>query len=105
MVPTRTESLSALYEQDETAWLEAMADLIAQHRFDECDLEHLAEYLHDMARRDRREVESRLTVLMRHLLKWDKQPEKRSGSWKRTIIHQRDELRNLLESGTLRNHA
>jgi hypothetical protein len=29
----------------------------------------------------------------------------RSGSWKGTIREQRRELRQLLESGTLRNHA
>jgi hypothetical protein len=58
-----------------------------------------------MARRDRREVYSRLVVLLTHLLKWDHQPERRSGSWRGTILAQRRELRLLLESGTLRNHA
>ena len=98
-------SLSSLYHEDETAWLEAMARLVAERRFEEIDYEHLGEYLSDMARRDRREVYSRLVVLLTHLLKWEYQPEKRSGSWRGTILEQRRELRLLLESGVLRSHA
>lgn len=97
--------LPLLYHQDETAWLEVMSRLVAERRFDEFDCEHLSEYLSDMARRDRREVYSRLVVLLTHLLKWEHQPAKRSGSWRGTILTQRRELRLLLESGTLRNHA
>src|SRR5438105_15288639 len=90
---------------DETAWLEQTAALVAQRRFGEIDPDHLSEYLSDMARRDKREVLSRLTVLLAHLLKWDRQPDRRTGSWEATILHQRQELRDLLESRTLRNHA
>jgi len=97
--------LPSLYREDETAWLEAMARLAAERRLDELDCENLSEYLSDMARRDRREVFSRLVVLLTHLLKWDHQPERRSGSWRGTILTQRRELRLLLESGTLRNQA
>src|SRR5947209_14405606 len=99
------QPLSALYETDETAWLEAMARLARQRRGAELDYEHLAEFLTDMARRDRREVESRLAVLIAHLLKWQYQPAKRSRSWLVTIEQQRQELLRLLTSGTLHNHA
>lgn len=98
-------SLSALYEEDETAWLEAMTELLRLGRLDELDYPNLAEYLTDMARRDRREVESRLTVLLTHLLKWANQPDRRSGSWKGTIVAQRQELEGLVTRGVLRNHA
>jgi hypothetical protein len=97
--------LGVLYEQDETAWLEAMSALAASRRYDEMDFRHLSEYLADMAKRDRREVLSRLVVLFTHLLKWEYQPEHRSGSWRGTIRAQRRELRQLVESGSLRNHA
>ena len=97
--------LSVLYERDETAWLEAMSALAASGRFSDMDFEHLSKYLADMAGRDRREVFSRLVVLLTHLLKWEHQPKHRSGSWRGTMREQRRELRQLLESGTLRNHA
>ena len=97
--------LDLLYERDETAWLEAMSVLAASGRYAEMDYHHLSEYLADTARRDRREVVSRLVTLLSHLLKWEQQPGRRSGSWRATIREQRRELRQLLESRTLRNHA
>src|SRR5260370_1122323 len=79
--------LGVLYERDETAWLEAMSELIRLGRLDEVDYPNLAEYLADMARRDRREVESRLTVLIAHALKWAYQTDHRSGNWRGTSNH------------------
>ncbi|MGE3803068.1 MAG: DUF29 domain-containing protein [Gemmataceae bacterium] len=105
MTPIKTLSLCALFEQDETAWLEIMAKLAAEGRLAEMDHQNLSEYLADMARRDRREVFSRLVTLLAHLLKWEHQPDRRSGSWRGTIVEQRRELRKLLESGSLYNHA
>lgn len=104
-VQTQTEQLAELYEQDETAWLEAMSELIVLGRHTELDYLHLSEYLADMARRDRREVRNRLAVLIVHLLKWEHQPTHRSGSWRGSIREQRRELLLLLESKTLANHA
>lgn len=96
---------TSLYHEDETAWLETMSRLVAERRFAELDCEHLSEYLADMAKRDKREVMSRLSLLIAHLLKWDRQPDQRGNSWRATIAVQRQELRDLLESGTLRNYA
>jgi hypothetical protein len=105
MTVAEAKQLGLLYGQDETAWLEAMATLAAEGRWPEMDFANLSEYLADMARRDRREVFSRLVLLLAHLLKWEYQPEKRGGSWRGTIRAQRRDLRLLLESGTLRAHA
>lgn len=97
--------LSRMYQADETGWLEQMSKLINERRYEELDYKHLSEFLLDMAKRDRREVFSRLKTLLVHLLKWDYQPRKRSRSWKVTIMNQRDDLSYDLESKTLRNHA
>jgi hypothetical protein len=105
MIQRAAAALSQLYESDETAWLEAMADLIQQGRWGELDYAHLGEYLTDMARRDRREVESRLATLLTHVLKWVHQPDHRSRSWRATIVEQRQELSRLVARGILRNHA
>src|SRR5437763_4986142 len=105
MATVQPEQLYTLFDYDETAWLELTAALVAQGRFAEIDRGHLSEYLADMARRDRREVYSRLVTLLTHLLKWERQPDRRSGSWKGAIREQRRERRRLLESGTLRKHA
>ena len=105
MAAYETATRPTLDIDDETAWLDLTAQLVADRRFDELDCEHLSEYLSDMALRDRREVQSRLTVLLTHLLKWAHQPDHRSGSWRGTILTQRRELRLLLQGKTLRNHA
>ena len=105
MATAEALDLSTLYERDETAWLEAMSALAANGRHTEMDFAHLSEYLADMAKRDRREVFSRLVVLLSHLLKWEHQLENRSNSWRGTILEQRRELRLLLESRSLRRHA
>jgi hypothetical protein len=97
--------LSLLFERDETAWLEIMSHLAAEGRCAEMDHPNLSEYLADMAKRDRREVSSRLVALLTHILKWEHQPDHRSGTWQGTILEQRRELRKLMESGTLHNHA
>jgi hypothetical protein len=102
--PVTRAELAALYEPDETAWLETTSRLIREGRLDELDYEILASYLEDMARRDRREVVSRLTALIAHILKWVFQPEKRSKSWQLAILNERHELDGML-TGVLRRHA
>ena len=99
------QATATYYLEDETGWLEAVSQLISDRRFDAIDPAPLSEYLADMAKRDRREVKSRLSVLLAHLLKWDHQPEKRTKSWAKTIADQRAELEDIFESGTLRQHA
>jgi hypothetical protein len=94
--------LQLLYEQDETAWLDEMARLAALGRAAEMDFRNLADYLESMARRDRRAVLKRTIVLLTHLLKWQFQPQRRSGSWKATIREQRRQLKFEFESATLR---
>ena len=105
MIQKRTTIDADLYEADETAWLDAMSELIEQGRFDELDYAHLREYLSDIAKRDRREIESRLTLLIEHLLKWEYQTRKRTRSWRRTILVQQQELADDCAGGVLRNHA
>ena len=101
-----TEELSELYLRDETAWLEEMAERIAAGAYDGLDYEHLREYLTDMAKRERREILSRLIVLIAHHLKWQYQPAGHSVSWQLTIAEQRNLLSfEFDESRVLQNHA
>ena len=104
-MPVTELALTDLYATDETAWLDEMAELLRRGAFAELDHRHLREYLTDMANRDRREVESRLVVLLAHVLKWLYQPDHRSRSWRGTIVAQRHELARLIGRGVLRNHA
>ena len=48
-----------------------------------------------MGKNNRRELGSRLVVLLMHLLKWRYQPNRRSPSWGTTVRDQRDEIEEL----------
>ncbi len=58
-----------LYAKDFYAWTQATAALIREGKWHEVDPKYLAEELESLGRRDRRELGSRLEVLMMHLLK------------------------------------
>jgi hypothetical protein len=88
---------ATLYEKDYYAWTVRTAALLRERRFDEVEIESLAEEIEDMGRSQRRELKSRLEVLIMHLLKWHVQPELRSPSWETTIRLQRRELVELLD--------
>jgi hypothetical protein len=95
---------SGLYDADFFRWTETMAAALRSGELSRLDLENLAEEIESLGRSDRRRIESRLTVLLMHLLKWQVQPEMRSGSWRGTIVAQRTRIRKLLqESPSLRS--
>ncbi len=86
----------AIYEEDFYAWTVQTAALIRQGNWAAIDRENLAEEIESMGRSEKRELISRLAVLIMHLLKWQFQPSKRSTSWEGTIIEQRKQLKLLL---------
>lgn len=70
---------SELYDQDYVIWTHKQASLLKQGRFGELDLANLIEEVEDLGDRHRDALESNLIVLLTHL-KWQYQPEQRSGS-------------------------
>lgn len=89
--------MDILYERDFYAWTQEQAALMRAGRLADIDVVHLAEEIESMGARERRELISRLAVLLAHLLKWRYQPERRSVSWRLTINEQRRQLALLLE--------
>lgn len=91
------------YETDYYAWAIRNARLLREGQLAQADLEHIAEEIESMGASERRELESRLIVLLHHLLKWQYQPEQRSSGWLGTIDEQRTQLEILLrQSPSLR---
>ena len=88
---------SPLYDQDFFAWSRQQADLLRAGDLAQADIEHIAEEIESMGRTEKRELISRLTVLLLHLLKWRYQPEKRGASWEASIRVQRNRLADHLE--------
>lgn len=83
---------TTLYDQDFFAWANEQAQLLRAGKLADADIEHIAEEIESMGRAEKRELVSRLTVLLLHLLKWQFQPERRGASWEATITVQRDDL-------------
>ena len=92
-----TVELPSLYDKDLVEWARRSAELLRAGRFEQADIEHIAEEIEDMGIRDLRALDSRLEVLLAHLLKWGFQREKRSRSWEKTIAVQRKGVERLLE--------
>lgn len=86
-----------LYEQDFYLWTQITAEQLKENKFNEIDITNLIEEIESMGRSEKRELKSRLIVLLMHLLKWHYQPEKRSESWRSTITEQRICIEGLLE--------
>jgi len=95
--PLESTTLIGLYDEDFLAWCEETGRLLRARRFAQVDVENLIEEVEAMAGSQRRELESRLTVLLLHLLKWERQPGKRKLGWENTIVAQRRELRRLFQ--------
>jgi hypothetical protein len=91
------------YEQDFYGWTQQQAQWLKNQEAEFIDWRNLAEAIEDMGRLEKRQLESRLEVLIMHLLKWEFQPNFRSRSWQLTIKEKRLRLENLLsENPSLR---
>lgn len=91
------------YETDVIAWANEQAAFIRSGRFDLLDLEHIADEIEDVGKSEQREFESRMAVLLAHLIKWQYQPSHRGKSWARTIKDQRNMLlRRLSKTPSLK---
>jgi len=85
-----------LYERDYYTWALKQAQALRRRRTEALDWENLAEEVEGLARSEARELESRLEVLLLHLLKWRYQPKNRSRSWQLTIREQRQRVARVM---------
>ncbi|MEM8778228.1 MAG: DUF29 domain-containing protein [Cyanobacteria bacterium P01_G01_bin.49] len=91
------KTVKTLYETDFNLWLEETISLLKQRKLDELDIDNLIEEIEAMARSEKRGFRSNLEQLLLHLLKWKYQPNKRTGSWKSSIIEHRNRILEDLE--------
>lgn len=104
--PRPDEGHAASYDGDFHAWTREQArhlrelaatlrgrrDPLGRH----IDFENIAEEVESLGKSERRALESRLNVLLVHLLKWAWQPEQRSTSRRRGIVEQRRRIARIL---------
>lgn len=94
--PVRQSRLS-LYERDFFAWSQEQGRLLKARSAAALDWDNLAEEVESLGRSDRREIRSRIGIILMHLLKWQFQPAERPGSWEASLLEQRIRLQELLE--------
>lgn len=84
------------YDEDWALWLDAQVRLLSEKRFAELDVANLVEELDSMKKQYAHELDSRLTVLVMHLLKCEYQAEHPKNKWHSTLIEQRRRISLLL---------
>jgi len=86
-----------LYETDFYGWIQHQAGVLKAGNFASLDLDNLIEEIESMGKSHQRALESRLEILLIHLLKWEFQPERMTPGWKRTIREQRMRIADHLK--------
>jgi len=98
---------SSLYEKDFYLWIEHTVTSLKKKQFKNLDLDNLIVELESMGKREKRELISRLLVLIEHLLKlqyWETEKGDNARGWKNTVIEQRKQIEIVLrESPSLKN--
>ena len=69
-----------LYETDFYSWTQEQVSLLKTQQWKELDTLNLIKEIEALGRKERQELRNRLGVLLRHLLKWQFQPNKRKDS-------------------------
>jgi hypothetical protein len=85
------------YDKDFYGWTQEQAALLRAGRLTDLDVNNLIEEIETMGRSEKRELQSRLMVLLVHLLKWQYQPVRRGRSWLLTIKGERINLEDVIQ--------
>jgi hypothetical protein len=91
------------HEEDFYAWTFEQARFLRERRFDLLDIEHLADEIEDIAKRESRELTKDISALLAYLIRWHFLPGERTISWSVTIEVVRLQVAEVLdESPSLR---
>lgn len=92
-----------LYEIDYLQWIETTVEKLRIQDHANMDWDNLIAEIEDLGRSERRSLKSNLIVVLVHLLKWQYQPEYRSGNWEGSVIeHRRRIMEALNDSPSLK---
>ena len=62
-----TDPKTSLYEQDFYLWVQKTVELLKKGQLEQLDIENLIEEVDSMGKSQRKELKTRLTVLIEHL--------------------------------------
>lgn len=98
--PTTSEQKPSLYDQDFYRWIQKTVHALKHRDLEQVDWENLIEEIDSMGRSEKKELKSRLLVILEHLLKlmfWESEKAQNGRGWRNTIIEQRSQLELLLD--------
>lgn len=85
------------YEEDVYGWSRRQAALLREGRYDDVDMENVAEEIESVARSQVSSLRSCYRLIAAHLLKVLFQPERFTRSWQGTIVRERFNAAAYLE--------
>ena len=101
-----TDPRTSLYEQDFYLWIQETVELLKKGQLEQLDIENLIEEVDSMGKSQRKELKTRLTVLIEHLLKlqyWTTEKDYNTRGWRNTIVEQRRQIAyTLVDSPSLK---
>jgi Domain of unknown function DUF29 len=97
---------TSLYERDFCRWVDEQVRLLKDGRLEQLDVVNLIDEIQDLGIHEKKAVQSNLVVVLKHLLKYQYQPRRRSRNWLSSIAEHRRRLRNdFATSPSLRPYA
>jgi len=93
-------NLSELYDRDFYLWVQTTVQLLQERRLDRIDFEGLIEEVEGMGKREKKELKSRMTTLIEHLLKlkyWESEKADNARGWRQAVVEQRRQIQYVLE--------
>ena len=92
------EGTAATYEDDVYGWSQRQAALLREGRYDDIDVENVAEEIDSLGKSQVASLESCYRLIAAHLLKVLFQPERLTRSWQVTIVRERLNAQSCLDA-------
>jgi hypothetical protein len=87
-----------LYGTDFAEWSAQTAELLRQRRFDEIDIENVAEEIQSLGDSQFQAARSQLRRMLMHLITQKIQPERDGASWRASIVNAQQEILDAIDS-------
>src|SRR5215472_2352066 len=99
-------AVQELYDIDFFEWTQRNAELLRRGCFEAADIEHIAEELEGLGKRDQREIQNYLTRVIANLLNSQMQPISRTPDWQSVTVESLFELKGIFkQSPSLKRFA
>jgi hypothetical protein len=92
---TYIDNNKTLYDQDFYLWIQTTVQQLKERNLEQLDIENLIEEIDSMGRSEKKELKTRLVVLIEHLLKlqyWTEEKEYNARGWRNTVVEQRRQI-------------